>query len=131
MLKYTIINVVQTQIQVLELWVSEQVPGNNLVAFFIFSGHRLYVIKNRDWLFWLLLGFQSLVCVDYLGNFLEFKLVRLNLISREGYLAHSLQKRQDILRLYVVLGQTNILKCSIEFKYLSNLLNSFSREGIV
>ena len=131
MLKYGIINVVQTQIQVLELWVSEQVPGNNLVAFFILGGHGLYVIKNRDWLFGLLLGFQSLVCVDYLGNLLEFKLVRLNLISRERYLAHCLQKRQNILRLYVVLGQTNILKCSVEFKDLSNLLNSLSREGLV
>lgn len=75
----------------LELGTSEQEPVNSLIAFCIFDGLRVELVKNGDRLLCLFLLLQFFVLFNDCIALLELTLVSLNLISRERHTAERIK----------------------------------------
>ena len=75
----------------LELGTSEQEPVNSLIAFCIFDGLRVELVKNGDRLLCLFLLLQFFVLFNNCIALLELTLVSLNLIGGERHTAERIK----------------------------------------
>ena len=100
-----VINVVEAEIKMLELWASLQEPVGCLVAVTVTSNLAFQRVENWNGLLGLLLLLKLFVFLDNRVSLLELTLVGFNLVSRKGHLAKAVKDRQQVIGCELVLGE--------------------------
>ena len=93
-----VVNLIQTEVQVLELRASHQEPVCRFVTVRVASHLAFDCVEDGNGLLWLFLLLQLFVFLDDSVTLFQLSLISLNLVRREGYSAEAFQDGQQILR---------------------------------
>lgn len=93
-----VVNLIQTEVQVLELRASHQEPVCRFVTIWVASHLAFDCVEDGNGLFWLFLLLQLFVFLDDSVTLFQLGLISLNLVSREGNSAEAFQDGQQIIR---------------------------------
>ena len=99
-----IVDLVQTQVEMLELWALEQEVIDDLIPIRVCACLSLQTVQDGDWLLRLLLLSQLLVLLYDGVSLLQLGLVSFHLLSWEWNLAKGGQQWCDVIRSQIVLG---------------------------
>ena len=126
-----VVNLIQAEVQVLELWAAHQEPIRDLVTLGVPSHLALDRIEDGNGLLWLLLLFELFVFLDDCISLLELTLVRLDLIGREWNSAEAFKDRKQVISRQAVFGEAEELEGAILFEDGCELLYAGATEVVV
>ena len=126
-----VVNLIQAEVQVLELWAAHQEPIRDLVALGVPSYLALDRIEDGNGLFWLLLLLELFVLLDDCIALLELTLVRFDLIGREWNSAKAFKDWKQVISRQAVFGKAEELEGAILFEDGCELLYAGAAEVVV
>ena len=126
-----VVDLIQAEVQVLELWTAHQEPIRDLVALGVPSRLALDRIEDGDGLLWLFLLLELFVLLDDCIALLELTLVRLDLIGWEWHSTEAFKDRKQVICRQAVFGEAEEFKRAILFEDGCELLNAGAAEVVV
>ena len=93
-----VVNLIQAEVQVLELWAAHQEPVCRFIAIRVAPHLALDCVEDGDGLLWLLLLLKLFVFLDDGVTLFQLSLIGLNLVCGEWHSTEAIQDGQQIIR---------------------------------